>query len=713
MTTTPTPSRSLAAATAIVSDALALAQQPLVWADIQVRLEGNVLVLSNTRLERWLDLSVGLPRTISLIDRDHGCELASPDRQDVDFTFMGYNLPHHAARKTHFTIADVCASHHPSTPAMPEHVLVTLSIHDSVQALQLERTYALFPNQPYMACQAAIRCGVEPNIYWSKRCQRHNHAGQIAEHALATLSQQESVMDSVRLAQVPTSLRRVSFFARTDYDDKLMETACFTPRDEAMRWHASLTFCDLPDGQGLFYLQEAPHSDERRDIETADVRFEDNTLHSLCWGIEPHEVQPDQLLWGYRHILGLYHGDASAAALAVKACQAHRFPKQPGHDGVVMVNPWGGGKFLSSLSQKFLEQEIHAAAQLGATHYQIDDGWEQGGTLKELTHHNRAITTDFWQPRKDVMPQGLAGLSRLARQEGVELALWVSPHSNQSHRDWRNVADLLLSIHRSCGIRHFKFDGIMTRTKAAEDHLQRLLRALRHESQGQIVVDFDVTNGQRPGFILFQEHGIVFPANRYVCHNWGRVYHPQRILHQLWQFAHYLRLQNLQAPVTDPDIINHAYFDAQDIESPDVYDTEYWAAVTLFANPLLWLIPSRLKPAAVQTYRRMIDLHHQHRQGIHAGEIFPVGDEPTGQSICGFQSHQVQSNQGYLIVYREKHALPHASLPLHFAHGQHWEFTSLSDHTPPLQSEPETGRVRVELDKPGSYRLYRYQTMQA
>jgi len=269
--------------------------------------------------------------------------------------------------------------------------------------------------------------------------------------------------------------------------------------------------------------------------------------------------------------------------------------------------------------------------------------------------------------------------------------------------------DLIGGLHRKFGIRMVKVDGVRLRTKEAEDNLEKMVRALRLESNGEILFDFDTTDGQRLGYFYFLEYGNIFLENRYACHNWGQVYHPELVLRNLWTLAGYVRPQTLQIEVTDYLNINRDYYESQGISHPDVYSPRYWAAVTLFANPLIWLAPSKLAPSIKTAYREIIALHLQYREGIFSGEIFPVGSKPDGGSLTGFQSHRFEDNSGFLVLYRELGAPEAGSVEMHFVNPFHMKFTSLSDGSCIIEKPAGQDRLAVELESPGSFRLYKYQ----
>jgi hypothetical protein len=107
-------------------------------------------------------------------------------------------------------------------------------------------------------------------------------------------------------------------------------------------------------------------------------------------------LQPSKTFAGYRHALILFH-DVAERDSAIKFYLKKRFPVNLEKNHSIMVNPWGCGRFPKLVSEDFLVEEIKACPELGATHYQIDDSWQQGGSLSEIIIKNRAVDAQFWK----------------------------------------------------------------------------------------------------------------------------------------------------------------------------------------------------------------------------------------------------------------------------------------------------------------------------
>lgn len=81
---------------------------------------------------------------------------------------------------------------------------------------------------------------------------------------------------------------------------------------------------------------------------------------------------------------------------------------------------------------------------------------------------------------------------------------------------------------------------------------------------------------------------------------------------------------------------------------PREYDFEYWCAVALFANMLIWTAPSRLSKESKAVLRKMTALQKTIRPELFSGMVRPVLNCPDGRSLTGFAS-----DAGYRLIFRE------------------------------------------------------------
>lgn len=609
--------------------------------DAYARLENDRLIFGNRTYRRELDLAGGCPRTVSLRSAD-GVEYADPAKTEPDFYFVGLHRP--GAGASEYRVSRLDISEVPKPEFDAPHLLVTLEVFDDVQQLTLRREFFVYPGLGVHAMRNSLSSPVMPNCYWSFRRELASDGpGNVKR--FTDPAHLESGGDSLELASGFVPVRTVEFFGRTDYTDHLVTEH---PAGETALT-GNLCFVENSTGQGLFYLQEAPPSSERRDFEEHDFRRAGQLLVSCTWGIPPAEVRPGEFLTGHRHTLGLYGAAAEAEAI-LKTYLGRRFPMTP-ENYSVMVNPWGCGRFPELVGRDFLVAELKAAAEAGATHYQIDDSWQTGAGLNDMTGRNRLMTPAFWTVSEPRLGGTLEPLCDAARKAGIEPALWIAPSANAEYRDWRTFSEIILDFHRRYGINNFKIDGVLTRTHEAERNLEALLRTVRQSSGGKVYFNLDTTNGQRPGYFQFLEYGNIFLENRYVCHTWSLGYQPEKTLRSLWLLARYCRTQTLQIEIPDEDGLLPEYYENKPFGDPRLYSLEYRAAIALFANPLLWFAPSLVPAERLARYRAMMELHRAYRDRIFAGVISPVGGEPNGNRVTGFYS-----DSGYLVAYREKNA---------------------------------------------------------
>ena len=609
----------------------------LEWEDILITRESSGLTLKNSRMSRTLNLELGAPRTVSLLY--DGLEMAAAGKSDADLSFIGMTRP--GQPNLPWQVEDIQAETVPASRFEPPQVRVTVIMAEPVSEVRYQREYTLYPGLAAIVVRNAIKAPVMPNMYWSYR----EYNGDSNGNNPARL---ESCADSICPANGICARRTVAFTGRTDYSDDLVQEY---PADRAEFRRGNLLYAANDAGAGFLYLQEAPPSAERRDFEPYDFRLTSDHIYSCCWGLTPSELHPDEFQWGYRHVL-IPYASAAEAARHLKDYLRVRFPSDSGEDGAVMINPWGCGRFPELLNRDFLTAEIRAAAQLGATCYQIDDGWQSGRSLGELSCKNRHITPDFWTISTSLLDGSFRSVVEEADAAGIKLGLWLAPSCNCEYRDWRDTAEMVWKMYCDYGFHWFKIDAVKIRSYEAENNLRRLFDELWRKSDGAIRFNLDTTNGQRPGYFHFLEFGNIFLENRYVCYDWAPSYSPEKTLQSLWRLSRYLRIQSLQIEVPSPEDVNAALLSVH--PDPRVYPVEYWAAIALFANPLLWLAPSRVSPAMRERIRGMMALHRQYRERIFAGETFPVGEEPSGRAMTGFHNHNFRDGSGLILIFREQ-----------------------------------------------------------
>ena len=294
------------------------------------------LILGNSRIRRTLDLSSGMPKTISLQDAS-GAEYAASDKAEEDLSFMGLNGC--GKEGIRWEIAECSAEARENPEFDAPHLEVTLRMREPVQDLEMTRCFALYPGLPVIAVWNTIRSAVTPRVFWNPRSQESDWNREE--------ERKESRVDSLRLAPGFSAVESVEFRGRTDEHDDLV----FRHPVSGKYADGNLLFAASADGRCVFYLQEAPPTQERRDMELHDFRLDGSTIHSLCWGIHPSELRPERTFRSNRNVLGICRMEEREKVL--RNYLRLRFPLD-GAQHTVTVNPWGCGQFPKLVSESFL-----------------------------------------------------------------------------------------------------------------------------------------------------------------------------------------------------------------------------------------------------------------------------------------------------------------------------------------------------------------------
>lgn len=659
--------------------------------------DGSTYVLGNSLIERRWSLEEGFFATSSLKNLVTGKEWCKDGpRACHDFGYEGL-IGRREGGKLVFSplsLENVSFSVEESGGLNP-HLEVIFHLIDPHPGTRIRRFYRIFPDTCAM-------------ITWAEISTENSPSGDYF------LEGRRNVMDFLPLSlEGVMAGRSVEFFTRTDVNNKLVQETLFTfAQAPPMKLNGNLLFLtDRRDGEGLFILKESPVSGDRRPEILEDFIFEEDGVYTFGWGIRPEEVLPNRFHRSYGVVTGLYSGDDDQGLLALKEYQMAKYRFLPERDYMVMANPWGDGGCYERLGEDFILEELEGCARIGATHYQIDDGWQRGGALIRIVN-NEVIDDDFWVIDETRFPEAFTPLAQRASELGVNLALWFAPDRNRLYRNYKRDGQILWRMYEDFDIRAFKIDALNIQTKEAEENLESLLRDLSERSNGDISFNFDVTGAldRRPGYFYLQEYGNIFLENRYtrVKGNPSNKYYPFKTLRNLWQLASYVLPQKLQVEFLNIDLNRQNYAQGHEL-APENYPWEYVFAITFFANPLLWGEPSGFSDEAVARIRPLIDLHKAHREDIFSCNIFSIGDMPDGYAWTGFQAHPRKKGRGFLIVYRERHPSRNHKIGLKFLEEGDYEFELITSSSPaPKRLMSHGGTLDCTLASMNSFALYTY-----
>lgn len=132
----------------------------------------------------------------------------------------------------------------------------------------------------------------------------------------------------------------------------------------------------------------------------------------------PYRVAPGQCLELPEALLVLSECGKGEASRRLHRHLRRRVLPRGGELRRSVLNSWEGVHF--DVAEPTLHAMMHAAARLGVELFVVDDGWFGA-------RDDDSSSLGDWEPDARKLPQGLAGLARQARAEGLDLGLWMEP----------------------------------------------------------------------------------------------------------------------------------------------------------------------------------------------------------------------------------------------------------------------------------------------
>lgn len=631
---------------------------------------------------------------------------------------MTYNLSDKTMRKTTFSASlspdfFITKDGAPSNGAFKVEALAANDIHEaflkttvafSLGDLNVERVYRIYDNSPTIACDTYLK-GIVNSVFGG---YEENAADRKNIEFLEDIKTKSvtAVLDQLNLRGRHWHVRAVEFWDVTDWNNNLV-----TERDVVAyrknNYRGNLLFVrNGEDGNGFFFLKEAPCSSVQLAYDGADFSAEFGKFAVTGLGITEKDISKDEWVRAYSSVVGVCGGGELQALMALRSYQKSIRRQLPDRDEMIMMNTWGDRSQDSKVNEAFCMQELERAARLAVTHFQIDDGWQKGKSPNSILAKGSFTDIwsdgDYWKPDEEKYPCGLKPVVEKGRELGVEVCLWFNPSVQNDFADWNKDAQTLISLYNEYGIRIFKIDGLTIASKKAEVNLRRLFDKVMKKTDGKVMVNLDATASRRGGYHMFNEYGNIFLENRYT--DWQN-YYPYMTLRNLWMLSKYLPAEKLQIEFLNKWRNANRYGD--DPFAPAYYSFEYLFATTMAGQPLAWLEGSNL-PEEAFGLKNLINQYRKIQHDFHKGTILPIGDEPSGRSWTGFQSI-TDDNSGYLLIYREENTLNEA-----------WMETWLPDDTKvvctPLFGNGKAitatvgrkGSIKAALPKANDFVMYGY-----
>ncbi|WP_240183084.1 alpha-galactosidase [Pedobacter jeongneungensis] len=655
------------------------------------RLNKDTLTIGNQFIERKFIWNKGNIVTYSLSDK-MGQRVWFNRNKKPDFSVQADEV----ARNANYQL---CSRKADPVKVATQETIVSFSIG----SLDVKRIYRITAQSPSIACETYLKGKMEGMTGTQSVNAADQKNIEFAEDMRVNGS--AAVLDQLKLDGYHWQGKAVEFFDVTDWNNNLVQENKFIPYRKRTHRGNLLFVHNQEKESGFFFLKEAPSSSVQlayggQDFTTEFGHFAVNGL-----GLSARDILTDDWRKAYTVVLGVYSGQEIDQLQALRSYQKTIRKNEPQRDEMVMMNTWGDRSQDAKVNERFSLLELEAAAKLGITHFQIDDGWQQGkspnSALAKGSFKNIWDNPNYWKPDTSKYPNGLDPIVKKGKALGIEICLWFNPSIQQDYADWEKDASAMVKLYRMYGIRTFKIDGLSIPNKQSEINLGKMFNKVLSETENQAVFNLDATAGRRGGYHLFTEYGNIFLENRYT--DWQN-YYPYWTLRNLWQLSKYVPPEKLQIEFLNKWRNADKY--GNDPFAPSKYAFDYLFASTMAAQPLAWFEGTGLPKEALKL-GTLVAKYKKVQHDFHQGVILPIGEEPSGRSWTGFQS--LQKDRGYLIVFRENTADGIGML-------ETWLPENVKIQLKPLlgkgksmiQATGRKGSIKVELPAKNDFVMYSY-----
>ncbi len=659
-------------------------------------LKNDTLTLENDFLKRTFLWNDGALQSVGLYNKRSGINInGSTTARKADFFFPGINDKTQDAAFRTYNI--------PATAASYEYLAAEVVVR--VGTIQLKKIFRLYPNCSAIVCDYYVKGKAgEWNSFVSEGESLKNIED---ENSKKDAERKILVADRLAISGNHWRIQSVEFFDASDYNNNMVEQydRLIYRQENRLRGNLLLARNSLTNA-GFFILKEAPVSSIQLQYQGFDFSTVWGEVKVAGLGISPADINDSSWVKGYSVAVGVDEGNGEIGLLkALRNYQDHQRIYKEERDAMILSNTWGDRNRDSRINEQFILQELDSAAKLGITHYQIDDGWQTGvssnsalgGSLTNIWRN-----PGYWEVNKNKFPNGLSKILEAAKKNGIQVTLWFNPSTDSSFKNWEKDADVLITQNKNYAISMWKIDGVQIPDKMADINFRNFLDKVTIATNYEAVFNLDVTAGRRFGYNYMHTYGNLFLENRYT--DWTN-YYPHFTLRNLWQLSRYIPTKRLQIEFLNK-WRNASKYPAADILAPANYSFDYLFAITMVAQPLAWFEVSGLPPEAFST-ARLVRQYKSISTKLHAGEIFPIGEEPSGFNWTGFQS--MQNNEGYFLIFRENNKQSKMLLTTWLAAGTKLKLTALTGNAKPYSATVDKeGKLLFSLPQPKSFLLIQY-----
>ncbi len=630
--------------------------------------DSEILSIGNDKIERNFFWNKGQLITKSIIDKQSG-KVWLNQNETGDLLIPGITGEAENAKWSSSVIE--------TTSTTPSHIEVVVEYN--IEELQIRRVFTIYPDSPTITTDTYLKTNSD-SLTWDSKA--------------------DAVLDQLFLSGKHWKIEAVEFFDTTDRHNTLVEKVERLSYRSDSRFRGNLLNAfDVIDKNGLFFLKEAPSSINQVYYPGYDYVTNYGKIKNVGLGVQSSDLLKNKGEWvkTYGSVLGVYDSSPSSSLFALRDYQKQKRVQLEDRDEMIVMNTWGDREDLERLTEDFCLEQMKACSELGITHFQIDWGWQEG-----TKGDNTRRSIDVWSPKKELYPNGFNRLIEEGKKLGVELCLYYVPKAANNNAAWEEDADALINLYKNHGVRIFKIDGQKMQNRIAEINTQKMYDKVMKETGNNVVFNLDITNSPRGGYFYMNETGNLFVQNRYT--DWSN-YYPYQTLRNLWMLSAYVPAERMQFEFLNK-WRNQDNYSHEDKFSPMNYSLDYLFAVTMPSQPLAFFDAAALPDNPLEN-ENLIKIYQEIQHDLHKGYIFPIGEEPSGESWTGFQS--LHPGRGYFIIYREDNGSKDFQFKTFLDEDVTVEIKSLTDSQySSVQTTGTSGEISFSLPEKNNFDIFEY-----
>lgn len=439
-------------------------------------------------------------------------------------------------------------------------------------------------------------------------------------------------------------------------------------------------------GNGVCVIKESHKTVNQQGHNTGSFFSGSNGLFLTGLGLLPDEIVTDRFRECWANWTIVYSGRNDGMQLAVKRFDRARYPVFPIRDLFILGNTWGPGDPLGNrfAEEPFILKEIPALANLGVDVLQIDDGWEQGGSLQDA-HGFLPKYKNGWEDIK-----------ASADRYGIRLGLWVAVR-NALTSDMESDLDQLGFIAWKAD-----FDHLANR-QDFEDRTVKYREVMKHswmKTQFTLCPEYD---NLRYGWYFAKEYGSIYFQNIQEALPEHLTMVPYHVLRQHWLMSKYFNSNKLQVMLQNPKRTNRDRSDAY------LHGHSYCFAMGLPFIPVFFQSAQFLDDQGKQELKQLISVYKKYREDMFNCYTFPIGKVPSNDSWSGFQMINEKMDEGYILLFRELHNTEvKKEISMKFLSNKTIVITNLETGMLTQQKVKPDGTTSFSLKEPASYLFLQY-----